>query len=114
MAAILQNIGLRYYVVPKGRPLPIQPDIPHIPGVGGNITEVGLNYSYRDIDINYVLRPQDNVGIQQETAELYCVGWVSYQDGAGLLRIIWFLPGFETPPNARCADCRELPLPPIP
>jgi hypothetical protein len=98
-AAALQHIGITYFVARKGRPLPIQPAIPAVREYRGARLEVGINYPFENININRILTAQENADIQQERSELYCVGWVSYLDGANRMRITGF--------------CRVLRLPPL-
>jgi hypothetical protein len=99
ITAALQNIGLHYYVVPKGRPLPIQTAIDHVPGIGGQPLEVGYNYTFPNININWSLNTKDHADIDQGSSELYCVGWVSYRDGAKQLRITGFCRVLKFPPT---------------
>jgi hypothetical protein len=97
--ASLAQLGIDYFVVDKGRLIPIKTAIAAIRHFGGAELPVGLNCPIETLDINKVLTAQENADIQQERADLYCVGWVSYLDGAKRLRITGF--------------CRILKLPPI-
>jgi hypothetical protein len=96
--AILNEIGIRYHVVRNDRALPIEPRILGRP-LGGIQLQTGLNFEIPNINIGRILTAEENADIQQGRSRLYCVGYVSYLDAAGRMRITGFCRVLNFPPN---------------
>jgi hypothetical protein len=97
--AIPAEIGLRYFVVRKDRALPIEPSIPGIGAGVGQKLVVGKNWTIENVNANKTLTPQENADIQQGRSSLYAVGYVSYLDAAGQMRITGFCRVLTFPPD---------------
>ncbi len=99
--ATLNIIGIRFVIVRVGRPIPFDPVIPNIPNlnVAGQKLPVGVWWSYTNIKNGTQVTVAESADIQSGNSELYCIGFVSYYDGAKNMRITGF--------------CRVLTLPPI-
>lgn len=106
--ALLQNVGMRFFVVRDGRDLPIETEIPALFGAENARLQTGLNYSFLKIDTKTILTPAQYSAVQANEAKLYCVGYVSYFDGASRLRITGFCRVLDFPSNsvARADNCR--------
>jgi hypothetical protein len=87
--AIPQQVGLRYEVVKEGGSLPLDPAITGR-GVSGGRVGCGLNWRIEKLDADRTLASQESADIQQGRSKLYCVGFVSYLDGSGRMRITGF------------------------
>jgi hypothetical protein len=97
--AIMNQAGIRYHVVRNDHALPIEPRIHGSLILGQTQLQTGLNYEIPNINIGRILTPQENADIQQGRSKLYCVGFISYLDGA-------------TPPRLRITGfCRVLKFP---
>jgi hypothetical protein len=88
--AFLGDIGLTYFVVRKRQLIPIEPDIPTVLRGNGVRPVSGKNLVIPDIRGGTVLTEAQNVGIQDGSHLLYCVGYVSYFDAAMCTRITGF------------------------
>jgi hypothetical protein len=88
--AKLEEIGIRYHVVREGAMLPADPHIPAAFRTSEVFLQCGINQRIENIDIGRVLSDEENSSIQQEQSKLFCVGYVSYRDAAGRLRITGF------------------------
>jgi hypothetical protein len=89
--AILHEIGITSVVVNIAKEIPSEIVIEAIPGVPqGERIECGFNYKFTNIGDGFVITADQNLGIQQEKAKLYCVGFVSYFDAAKRMRITGF------------------------
>jgi hypothetical protein len=97
MPAKLEAVGINYHIVEKGRPLPIRTAIKAVRFYKDARLEIGVNYPLGDIE-GRTLSMKENADVQQERDELYCVGWVSYRDGLGDLRITGFCRVLRFPP----------------
>ena len=107
--AFLQQIGVKYFVVRNDRQLPIEPEIPAVFGAGKERLRGGLNYTFGGINSGRVLTPRENDAIQKAEARLFCVGYVSYFDGADRMRITGFCRVLTFPKSASIAhrdNCR--------
>ena len=110
--ARLQEIGLRYDVVREGAMLPAAPQINAAFQAGGAIVRPGLNNQFGNLNTGRVLTAEDNADIQQGRSKLYCVGFISYLDGADRLRITGFCRVLKFPHNttARADNSRFWPF----
>jgi hypothetical protein len=97
--ARINQIGLRYEVVRKGRSLPPDPAIEPVMFGTGELLPSGPNWKIENIDIERIVIASENTAIQQRAAELYCLGYVSYQDANGAMRITGFCRVLEFPLN---------------
>jgi hypothetical protein len=106
--ALLQQVGLKYFVVRTERDLPIEPEIPAIFGAADERLQSGLNYTFPNINNGRILNPEENSAIQQGRARLFCVGYVSYLDVAQRMRITGFCRVLKFPidATARMDNCR--------
>jgi hypothetical protein len=106
--AVLSEIGIKYFVVRSDRALPIEPRIPAIFNFAGQQLPCGRNWETRDIDTRRILTPEENANIQQGRSHLYCVGYVSYFDAAGRMRITGFCRVLKFPQDAlaHIGNCR--------
>jgi hypothetical protein len=87
--ATLRQVGIRYEVVGKDRPLPPIPTIEPFYYSEAKIA-CGLNYPLPKIENGPTLTKEEAFDILQERSQLYCIGYVSYQDNAGRTRITGF------------------------
>jgi hypothetical protein len=97
--AKLQEIGLRYEIVRNGATLPPAPDIDHVLQANGAAVRSGKNHRFPLINIGRVITAAENTEIQNKTASLFCVGYISYLDAADLMRITGFCRVLEFPHN---------------
>jgi len=88
--------------------LPLKTAITAVQHFGGQALPVGLNCPFPDISINRKFTAEENHEIHQGVSRLYCVGWISYRDGAGDLRITGFCRELVASPNTliRFDNCR--------
>ena len=98
--AILQEIGIRFYVVANDRPIPFDRQITPALPLSGRRLQSGVNGEVEGIPFDMVISDEQNVQIQQGRSKLYCVGFISYQDGAERLRITGFCRVMTFPDNA--------------
>jgi len=87
--ALLQEVGIKFHIIRNDRSLP-EPKIDAVHRAGGARLECGPNYEFPPYDNGTILTPEQNVEIQKGRSKLFCVGYVSYQDGAGRMRITGF------------------------
>lgn len=106
--AILAEIGIKYFVVKEGRFLPIEPAIPAIFNFSGGKLPCGLNWETKGINTNRILTPEENADIQEGRSKLYCVGFLSYLDASGRMRITGFCRVLTFPQDAlaHIGNCR--------
>lgn len=99
--ATLNTMGIRFAIVRTGRAIPFEPDIPNIPGVNvaGVKMPVGVWWTYPNIKNGVQLTDAENTAIQNGDSKLYCIGYVSYYDGARNMRITGFCRVLESPPK---------------
>lgn len=99
--ATLNTIGIRFDIIPTGCPIPFDPDIPDIPGVrvGGAKMPVGVWWKYGGIRNGTYVTDAGNTALQKGQSKLYCIGYVSYYDGARNMRITGFCRVLESPTN---------------
>lgn len=97
--AVLHQIGAQAVVVARGASLPANPTMhPIIDGHIGPIRS-GLNHEFMNINLGLGLTPAQMAGIQRQSDDLYCLGYVSYSDSAGRTRITGFCRRLEIPVN---------------
>jgi hypothetical protein len=108
--ATLNTMGIRFVTVREGNPIPFDPDFPNIPGlnVAGQKLPVGVWWKISNIRNGTQLTNEDNTDTKQGRSKLYCLGYLSYLDGAKNMRITGFCRVLETPANvlARLENCR--------
>jgi hypothetical protein len=97
--ALLQQVGMRFFVERTGRALPMEPEIPIIFGAGGARLESGLNYPFPNLPVG-MLNAAQYSAIETGAAQLYCVGYVSYHDAAKRMRITGFCRVLVFPENS--------------
>jgi hypothetical protein len=89
--AILAQFGLKFLVVQTDSELPNETAIPHIYQFANDTTLVcGKNGPFPKINSTKVLTPAEFDDIRGSRSQLYCVGWLSYHDLAGRMRITGF------------------------
>lgn len=88
--AILQQIGVRYDIVPLPGPLPINPSIDVARVGNGARLQPGLNYEFSLIDIGRVISIEEFDSLTDNLCDLYCIGYISYHDAVGRMRITGF------------------------
>ncbi len=111
----LNSTGIRFIVIPKDHPIPFDPHFPDIPGlnIAGWRLIVGVWLTIPDIP-GPPLAQQQIIDIQNRRANLFCLGYVSYWDGANNMRITGYcrmlqLPKASTAPLA-IENCRFRPF----
>jgi len=92
-----QQIGLRHFVVDKNERLPIDPDIPTLVQIGGIPLTPGLNWQFPNIDTKTILTRGQADDIWRGKCDLYFIGYISYFDGAGRMRITGFCRKLKVP-----------------
>jgi hypothetical protein len=93
------EVGIRIHIVRADRPLPPDPSIPAIANLGGQKLVCGKNLTLRGLDTGITLTDPENTAIQNGRSKLYCVGYISYLDGADRMRITGFCRVLTFPPN---------------
>jgi hypothetical protein len=89
--AILSQFGLKFLIVRADNELPNEFAIPHIYQFPNKAKLVcGKNWSLPSIDSMKVLTSGEVEDIRTSRSKLYCVGWLSYEDLAGRMRITGF------------------------
>jgi hypothetical protein len=88
--AILHQIGVRFDVVPIRVPLPVNPHIDAIVAGNGDRMHSGRNYAIEGVDIGRVISVAEFDALNDNHSDLYCIGYVSYHDAAGRMRITGF------------------------
>ncbi len=101
--ASLGAIGIRCHVVGNEYLLPADPGMDANFSLGGNILQSGLNLTIpsreASVDTGRILAEHERTSVQRGRAKLYCVGWISYLDTAGRMRITGFCRVLEAPPG---------------
>jgi hypothetical protein len=89
--ALFNDTGIRFVVVRKDRLIPFDPHIPaiHFNPPNREIT-CGRSWEFQGMKDGTMLTPEQNVEIQEQKSRLYCIGYVSYLDAAGRMRITGF------------------------
>jgi hypothetical protein len=95
--AIGHLIGLRHFVIHKNESLPIDPTIPTLTPIGGRPLIPGLNWQYHNIDTKIIITRAQADDIRQSKRDLYFIGYISYFDGAGRMRITGFCRKLQVP-----------------
>jgi hypothetical protein len=81
-------MGMRTIVVLKDHPIPFDPHFNPIPvEIPDNKLVVGVWLQFKDIPAGPPLTQQEIIDIRAKRANLYCLGYVSYLDAAGNMRI---------------------------
>jgi hypothetical protein len=109
--AYLHEMGFKFFIVRDGHDLPMEPDIKALFSSNKreeNRMTTGINYKFPPIAQGFALTIHQNKEIQQQTARLYCVGYVSYFDGANRRRITGFCRVLDFPKEsyAHIGNCR--------
>jgi hypothetical protein len=112
--ARLNQIGIRYEIVRNGALLPVNPAINPVLQAGGAVWDIGARNTNFENIIGRVITALENTEIQNKTsqlfciAQLFCIGYVSYWDDAGRMRITGFCRVLEFPQNttARADNAR--------
>jgi hypothetical protein len=108
--ATLHEIGITFVVVNVEKEIPANTTINAVLSPQGERIECGLNYRFTNIGDGTIITEDQNIGIQQERARLYCVGYVSYFDAAKRMRITGFCRVLTFPrsvaANRSAANCR--------
>jgi len=98
--AFIGEVGIAFHVVRNDRALPLEPRMPAIRNFNGGKLLTGRNWEIPDINIGRTLDNAENVAIQNGSAKIYCVGWLSYLDSVDRMRITGFCRVLECPPSA--------------
>jgi hypothetical protein len=99
VVATIHQIGVRFVVARADQFIPFDPNIPGVP-VGAQLVS-GVWMTIPDIsdsDGTTLTNPQ-NADIQEGRSKLYCIGYVSYLDAAGRMRITGFCRVLSVPQN---------------
>ena len=98
VAAVLHEIGIKFHVIDIAKVIPIAREIKALIRPQNLRIEFGLNSRFEGITDGTVITPDQKRSIQIETSKLYCFGYVSYFDAAGM-RITGFCRVLTFPQN---------------
>jgi hypothetical protein len=85
--ATLAEVGIRYEIVRNDLSLPPKPHIDAVYNFAGARLPCGRNFVIDRLANGPTLTAEEAADIQQERSQLYCIGYVSYLDNAGRMRI---------------------------
>jgi hypothetical protein len=84
--AFMVDYNIGFFVIRRGRGLPVDPQIPSILISGKLPSGISLPFP----DISHQITQDDEIGIRNQMADLFCLGSVHYKDGAGRMRTTGF------------------------
>lgn len=97
--ALGQMVGVIIQIVRADRPLAPTIPIPNSANLGGQKLNCGKNLTLSPLHTGTVLTSVENAEIQNGRSKLYCVGYISYLDGAERMRITGFCRVLTFPKN---------------
>jgi hypothetical protein len=84
--AFMVDYNIGFFVVRRGRGIPVDPQIPAVLISGKLPSGISLPFP----DISHQITHDEEIGIRNQMADLFCLGSVHYKDGAGRIRTTGF------------------------
>lgn len=84
--AFMVDYNIGFFVVRRGRGIPVDPQIPTVLISGKLPSGISLPFP----DISHQITHDEEIGIRNQMADLFCLGSVHYKDGAGRIRTTGF------------------------